>query len=220
MLADPRAREALVANFFSQWLQIRNVWLLTPDANRRFPWFDDNLRTAFVRETELFLESQLQEDRSVVDLLTADYTFLNEQLARHYGISRRLRQPLPASDAHRHEPLGPARQGEHPGDYVLSAPHVADDSRQVAAREHSGGSRAAAAAECEHDSRRDEDGEGSHRARDARAAPRESRVRELSRAHGSAGLQPRELRRAGPMAHDGRSSARSTRRACSSTARR
>jgi hypothetical protein len=86
MLADPRARAALVGNFFSQWLQVRNVWLLTPDASRKFPWFDDNLRTAFVRETELFLESQLQEDRSMVDLLTADYTFLNEQLARHYGI--------------------------------------------------------------------------------------------------------------------------------------
>ena len=87
MLADPRARNALVANFFGQWLQIRNVWLLTPDSNRRFPWFDDNLRTAFVRETELFLDSQLQEDRSVLDLLSADYTFLNEQLARHYGIT-------------------------------------------------------------------------------------------------------------------------------------
>lgn len=86
MLADPRTREALVANFFSQWLQIRNVWLVTPDANRRFPWFDDNLRAAFVKEAELFLESQLQDDRSVLDLLTADYTFLNEQLARHYGI--------------------------------------------------------------------------------------------------------------------------------------
>ena len=88
MLADPRARRALVSNFFSQWLQVRNVWLLTPDANRRFPWFDDNLRDAFVRETELFLESQLQDDRSVRELLTADYTFLNEQLARHYGIPR------------------------------------------------------------------------------------------------------------------------------------
>jgi hypothetical protein len=86
MLADSRAREALVQNFFSQWLQVRNVWLLTPDASRNYPWFDDNLRTAFVRETELFLESQLQEDRSVVDLLTASHTFLNEQLARHYGI--------------------------------------------------------------------------------------------------------------------------------------
>ena len=86
MLADPRARSALVANFFNQWLQARNVWLLTPDSNRKFPWFDDNLRIAFVRELELFLESQLQQDRSILDLLTADDTFLNEQLARHYGI--------------------------------------------------------------------------------------------------------------------------------------
>jgi hypothetical protein len=87
MLGDRRARSALVGNFFSQWLQIRNVWLLTPDFNKKFPWFDDNLRTAFVKEIELFLDSQLRDDRSVVDLLTADYTFLNEQLARHYGIS-------------------------------------------------------------------------------------------------------------------------------------
>jgi mono/diheme cytochrome c family protein len=86
MLADPRARAALEANFFSQWLQVRNVWLITPDANRKYPWFDDNLRTAFVRETELFLDSQLHEDRSIVELLTANYTFLNEQLARHYGV--------------------------------------------------------------------------------------------------------------------------------------
>jgi cytochrome c5 len=86
MLADPRARAALVNNFFSQWLQTRNVWLLTPDANRKFPWFDDNLRIAFVRETELFLDDQLKTDSSIVQLLTANYTFLNEQLARHYGI--------------------------------------------------------------------------------------------------------------------------------------
>jgi mono/diheme cytochrome c family protein len=87
MLADPRARAALVDNFFGQWLQTRNVWLLTPDANTKFPWFDDNLRTAFVRETELFLDDQLKADRGVAELLTADSTFLNEQLARHYGIS-------------------------------------------------------------------------------------------------------------------------------------
>jgi mono/diheme cytochrome c family protein len=86
MLADPRARGALVGNFFGQWLQTRNVWLLTPDANTKFPWFDDNLRTAIVRETELFLGDQLETDRSVADLLSADYTFLNEQLAGHYGI--------------------------------------------------------------------------------------------------------------------------------------
>ena len=87
MLADPRARTSLVENFFEQWLQIRNVWLLTPDANQHFPWFDDNLRIAFVREMKLFFDAQLKEDRSIVDLLTAKDTFLNEQLARHYGIA-------------------------------------------------------------------------------------------------------------------------------------
>jgi len=87
MLAEPRARSALVDNFFGQWLQTRNVWLLTPDANTKFPWFDDNLRTAIVRETELFLDDQLRADRGIAELLTSDSTFLNEQLARHYGIS-------------------------------------------------------------------------------------------------------------------------------------
>jgi hypothetical protein len=87
MLADPRARAALVNNFFGQWLQTRNVWLLTPDANTKFPWFDDNLRAAFVRETELFLDDQVKADRGIPELLTANYTFLNEQLARHYGMS-------------------------------------------------------------------------------------------------------------------------------------
>jgi len=87
MLAEPRARGALVDNFFGQWLQTRNVWLLTPDANTKFPWFDDNLRSAIVRETELFLDDQLKGDRGITELLTADSTFLNEQLAHHYGIS-------------------------------------------------------------------------------------------------------------------------------------
>jgi hypothetical protein len=87
MLADKRARKALVQNFFEQWLQTRNVWLLTPDLNQKFPWFNDNLRVAFVEEMELFLDAQLKEDRSIVDLLTSDQTFLNEPLARHYGIS-------------------------------------------------------------------------------------------------------------------------------------
>jgi len=86
MFADPRARTSLVQNFFSDWLQTRNVWLLNPDSTK-FPWFDDNLRTAFVTETELFLDAQLTEDRSIVDLLTSNETYLNEQLARHYGIS-------------------------------------------------------------------------------------------------------------------------------------
>jgi mono/diheme cytochrome c family protein len=85
MFADPRARASLVQNFFEDWLQTRNVWLLNPDSTK-FPWFDDNLRTAFVIETELFLDAQLKEDRGIFDLLTSDETYLNEQLARHYGI--------------------------------------------------------------------------------------------------------------------------------------
>jgi mono/diheme cytochrome c family protein len=84
MLADRRAT-ALVSNFAGQWLMLRNLRLVTPDPYE-FPDFDDNLREALQRETELFLESQIREDRSVVDLLTANYTFVNERLAKHYGI--------------------------------------------------------------------------------------------------------------------------------------
>ena len=84
MLADDRS-EALVTNFAEQWLYLRNLDAQTPDP-RTFPDFDDNLRHAFRRETELFFQSVVKEDRSVLDLLKADYTFLNERLARHYGI--------------------------------------------------------------------------------------------------------------------------------------
>ena len=84
MLADPRAR-ALVDNFAGQWLQIRNLRNTTPDKND-FPDFDDNLRQAFERELDLFVASVITEDRSVLDLMTADYTFLNERLAKHYRI--------------------------------------------------------------------------------------------------------------------------------------
>jgi len=86
MLADPRARQSLVENFFAEWLQTRNVNLLNPESTK-FPWFDDNLRFAFKNEIDMFLDAQLKEDRSVVDLLTSNETFLNEQLARHYGVS-------------------------------------------------------------------------------------------------------------------------------------
>ncbi len=84
MLADPKA-DALVSNFAAEWLQLRNLRGIVPDPDV-FPDFDDNLRQAFVKETELFFGSVLREDRSVMDLLTADYTFVNERLARHYGI--------------------------------------------------------------------------------------------------------------------------------------
>ena len=84
MLADSRS-QALVANFASQWLHLRNLASITPDM-RLFPDFDDNLRQAFRQETELFFNSVLREDRSVLDLLRANYTFVNERLAKHYGI--------------------------------------------------------------------------------------------------------------------------------------
>jgi hypothetical protein len=84
MLADDQST-ALVQNFFAQWLQLRSVRGQAPDPNL-FPEFDENLRDAFAEEAELFIESQLREDRSVPELLTANYTFLNERLAQHYQI--------------------------------------------------------------------------------------------------------------------------------------
>ncbi len=84
MLADPRAH-TLVTNFVGQWLYLRNIERVLPDPVA-FPSFDENLRTALGRETELFFQSMLGEDRSILDLLRADYTFLNERLARHYEI--------------------------------------------------------------------------------------------------------------------------------------
>ena len=84
MLADGRSR-ALVDNFAAQWLYLRDVEAKEPDPGF-FPGFDENLRQAFMRETELFIDSVLREDRGVGELLTADYTFLDERLAKHYGI--------------------------------------------------------------------------------------------------------------------------------------
>ena len=84
MLADPRA-DSLVGNFADQWLYLRNLRGVNPDLET-FPNFDDNLRQAFKQETELFFGSIIQEDRSVIDLLNADYTFVNERLAKHYGV--------------------------------------------------------------------------------------------------------------------------------------
>ena len=104
MLADPRS-QALVDNFAGQWLHIRNVAGFQPSPELLFH-FDDNLRQAFERETKLFFESIIRENRSVLDLLDADYTFLNERLAKHYGIrgvygERFRRVSLPANSVRR-----------------------------------------------------------------------------------------------------------------------
>src|SRR6185436_10511174 len=104
MLAGPRS-QAMVSDFAGQWLQIRNVSGFRPSPEALFH-FDDNLRQAFERETELFFESIVRENRSVLDLLDADYTYLNERLARHYGIpgvygERFRRVALPADSVRR-----------------------------------------------------------------------------------------------------------------------
>ena len=86
MLADPKSN-ALVDGFFAQWLQQRKLPGVDPDLHA-FPEFDENLREAFQQETDLFLKTQLRDDRSILELLTADYTFVNERLAKHYGIPK------------------------------------------------------------------------------------------------------------------------------------
>jgi len=102
MLADPRAIDALVNDFAAQWLNLRRVDEVVVDPER-YPNYDLSLMQAFRRETELFVGSTIKEDRSVVTLLDADYTFVNERLARHYGIpgvsgSRFRRVQLPNHD--------------------------------------------------------------------------------------------------------------------------
>jgi mono/diheme cytochrome c family protein len=108
MLADPRA-DALTTNFASQWLYLRNLAAAVPNL-RLYPDFDDNLRQSFRQETELFFQSIVQDDRSVLELLDADYTFLNERLARHYGMPHvygdRFRRVALPKDSERRGLLG------------------------------------------------------------------------------------------------------------------
>jgi hypothetical protein len=103
MLADPRS-QALVDNFAGQWLYVRNLRGVAPDLEE-FPNFDDNLRQAFKTETELFFASIMHEDHNVLDLLNANYTFVNDRLARHYGIPNisgsQFRRVTVADDARR-----------------------------------------------------------------------------------------------------------------------
>ncbi len=129
MLADPKA-EALVSNFAGQWLHLRNVPNILPNSDL-FPDFDDNLRQSFRNETELFFESIIREDRSVLDLMTADYTFLNERLARHYGVPNiygsRFRRVAITDDARK----GLLGQGSILADHFSRREDFAGSSRQV-----------------------------------------------------------------------------------------
>ena len=119
MLADPRAR-TLVDNFAGQWLLLRQLETVSPSTKA----FDGNLRYSFKRETELLFETILREDRSVLDLIDADYTFVDERLARHYGIPNirgsRFRRVTLDDDG----PARAARSRQSPDGHVGWKPHL------------------------------------------------------------------------------------------------
>ena len=198
MLADERA-DTLVTSFAAQWLHLRRMRTVAPDVNA-FPAFDENLRDAQVRETELFVGSQLRDDRSVVELLTADYTFVNERLARHYGIPgvygprfRRVEwggRPAPRA----------ARAGQHPHRDVPRHPHLAGGAGQVDPREPARHAPAAPAPRRAGAARARRERRARLAAGAARGAPRQPRLLGLPLADGPAGLRPRELRRGGSVA--------------------
>ena len=124
MLADRRAARWM-RDFLGQWLQVRNLQTMVPDP-LRFPGYDSTLRDALIKETELFFESQVREDRSVLDLLRADYTFLNARLAEHYGI-----EGVHGSHFRRMAVADPARGGLLGHGSVLTATSYADRTSVV-----------------------------------------------------------------------------------------
>ena len=199
MLADPRAH-ALVTNFGAQWLGLRKLERATPQQDL-FPDFDENLRQAMRRETELFFESMLREDRSVLDLLGANYTFVNERLARHYGIPNvygsDFRRVTFDDDSARGGLLGqgsiltvtsyatrtsPVLRGKWVLDNLLGTPPPPPPPNVPDLVEKS------------------HDGQGAVDARADGAAPRQSGLRRLPQYDGSDGAAARELRRGRPLA--------------------
>ena len=123
LLADPRS-EALATRFARQWLRLGDVDTVLPDAVA-YPYFDRTLGDAFIKESELFFDSLVREDRSILDLLTADYTFVNERIARHYGI------PNVTGNAFRRVTLPPERRGILTHGSVLVLTSVADRTSPV-----------------------------------------------------------------------------------------
>ena len=123
MIADPRS-DALPKRFASQWLRLQDLDKIHPDV-LLYPQYDDRLAEAMQRETELFFDSIVREDRSVLDLLTADYTFVNERLAKHYGI------PNITGSSYRRVPLPEYRRGLLGQGSILTLTSVADRTSPV-----------------------------------------------------------------------------------------
>ncbi len=132
MLADPKA-EALTQNYAGQWLQIRNLAQVQPDA-KMYPEWDKPLAAAMERETQMLFENVMREDRSILDFVAADYTFVNERLARHYGIQGRRRRGLRESEVAREPPRRHPRPRLLPHAHVESHPHLAREARQIRPR--------------------------------------------------------------------------------------
>jgi hypothetical protein len=198
MLADPRA-EALVTNFVGQWLFLRNLPTIIPDPKRESD-FDDDLRQGFRRETELFAGSILREDRSVLDLLTGTHTFVNERLAKHYGIPH-----IRGAHFRRIERNDDRRRAAWPGQrarrHVIPASDVAGRARKVDSREPARDAVASAAARCAGARGKTEPGRrGEVDAPSDCAASREPEMRELPCDDGSAGAVARKFRHGGAVA--------------------
>ena len=196
MLADPKA-SALVENFGDQLLYLRNLPATSPDG-LYYPDWDDELRKGFRRETELLFQSIIQENRNVVDLLTADYTFLNERLAKHYGIPEHLRLAVPAGDSRTGSRVPPrvARSGQRSlADLGAEFPHFARQARCLGAGEHPGYASARAASERAASRRHEGRQENNDAPRADDSASIDGALRELPQTDGSHWLRTRKFRR-------------------------
>ena len=200
MLADDRATR-FMNDFVGQWLQVRNINEQAPDG-ALFAQFNDTLRRAMVQETQLFFESQLRADRPIQELLTADYTFLNEQLARHYGVDDIYGSHFRRVAWQRRPAARPARPRQPAHGHLVRQPHLRGAARQVGARDAARRAAAAAAAE------RAAAGGGRGRrrahvaAREDGAAPPQPGLRVLPHGDGPARLRHGALRRHRPVARD------------------
>ena len=211
MLDDPRSN-AFIENFAGQWLYLRNL-KTKGGAVEQFPNFDDNLRQAFRTETELLFASIVREDRNLLDLLTADYTFVNDRLARHYGM-----QGVYGSEFRRVPVENEARRGVLGHGSILMVTSLPERTspvqRGVWVLENIVGAPVPTPPPNVPDSRRAGRHEepSAHAARADGAAHDAAVLRRLPQDHGSRRLRARELRRDRPVAHRGARRRRSTRR--------
>ena len=199
MLRDPRSK-ALVNNFATRWLELSKLAGAVPDTEL-YSEFDENLRDAMEQETKLFVASQIQEDRPVPELLTANYSFLNERLATHYGIPNVYGNHYPPLHIYRRRARRPAGTGEHSDGDVVWQPHLGRDAWPMGARESARRAAAAAAGRRAGAERRGHGWRAPIASRPDGGAPEESRVCVVSSADGSHRVCAGEFRRRRQVAH-------------------